>query len=701
MTAIQQIRYDTDYGHPHPLGAVPDENGVNFSIFSERATDVVLLLFDEHDSLEPFQVIRLDAKCNKIFHFWHVYVKDLKPGAHYAYRIGGPDDLHGTGDRFNMSKILLDPYSRGNTNTLWNRGAACTIEDNIHQSMRSIVVDTRDYDWEGDKPLNRKMKDTIIYEMHVGGFTKSPTAGVAHPSTYAGIIEKIPYLKELGITAVELLPVMDFDDKEILRLSPIDGTPLVNYWGYSTVGFFAPHNGFCVSPEDGLHIAEFQDMVKALHKAGIEVILDIVFNHTTEGNHEGPVISFKGIDNSTYYHLVPEAKCYYMDYSGCGNTVKANHPIVEKFIVDSLEFWVKEMHVDGFRFDEAVILCRDEMTGRPMIRPPVIWNIELSEALADTKVIAEAWDAAGLYEVGFFPGYRWGEWNGKYRDHIRKFIKGDAGEISGVATVMAGSADIFEASGELPINSINFVACHDGFTLNDLVSYNEKHNEANGEGNRDGIDENLSWNCGVEGPTDDPNIMALRHRQIKNFFATLMLSVGVPMFCAGDEICRTQQGNNNAYCQDNALNWFNWEEVEPNKEMFRFFQKMIAVRKSYGTLRRDRFFSGEANERGIKDITWHGCAMNSPEWNDPECRVLAYTMGGFDGEPDFHVMMNMHWEPQSFDVPPLQGRGWARIVDTALPSPEDIVDAVDASEVVGNYLVTEHSITVLISQAKI
>src|SRR3569833_2276582 len=438
--------YEVAQGDPHPLGALPDAGGVNFSLFAERATAVQLLLFDDHDSPQPIQVIDLDVNVIKTFHFWHVYVKGLKPGMHYAYRVDGYTDLHGMGDRYNRNKVLIDPYARGNTNDLWDRGAACGTNDNLVTSMRSVVIDTKGYDWEGDKPLNIPMSSSVIYEMHVGGFTKSKTSKVKNPGTYSGIDEKIPYLKELGVTAVELLPVFDFDEKEVLRLSPIDGTPLMNYWGYSTVSFFAPHSAFCVKPEEGAHLNEFRDMVQALHKAGIEVILDVVFNHTTEGNHDGPTINFKGIDNAVYYHLVSSDKQYYMDYSGCGNTVKANHPIVEKFIIDCLEYWVDEMHIDGFRFDEAVILARDE-NGAPTLHPPVIWNIELSETLARTKVIAEAWDAAGLYEIGFFPGYRWAEWNGKYRDAVRRFVKGVLGFFGVVARRIGGSADIFQRNG--------------------------------------------------------------------------------------------------------------------------------------------------------------------------------------------------------------------------------------------------------------
>ena len=670
-------------GHPHPLGSVPDAHGVNFSVFTDHASSVELLLFNEHDDPEPLYTIQLDPARNRTFQFWHVYIRGIRPGIHYAYRVDGYSDTRVSGNRFNRNKVLIDPYARGNTDVLWDRVKACGPEDNLATSMRSVVIDISHYDWEGDQPLNRPMNETIIYEMHVRGFTKSPTSHCRHPGTFAGVIEKIPYLKDLGITAVELLPVFDFDQKEIKGFNPLNGQPLVNYWGYDPISFFAPENSYCVSAEAGSHITEFRDMVKALHRAGIEVILDVVFNHTSEGDHRGPTINLRGFANSCYYLLSRQNKEYYMNYSGCGNTIYGNHPITEKLILDALLFWVKEMHVDGFRFDEAVILCRDE-NGTPMVNPPVVWQIELEDELIHTKVIAEAWDAAGLYEVGFFPGYRWGEWNGRYRDIIRRFVKGDMGYVEGkalvgrVADVIAGSADIFEASGELPINSVNFVTAHDGFTLNDLVSYNYKHNEANGEYNQDGNDTNFSWNCGVEGETDDPEIERLRTRQCKNFMTILMLSQGVPMFVAGDEVRRTQRGNNNAYCQDNELSWFDWTLVEKHRELLRFCRRIIAFRRSNPLLQRVRFFNGQINKRNLADISWHGASLYSPGWNDPSSRVLSFTLGGFpeEGEEDvdIHVMINMEWEDLEFDIPAFIERKWYRVVDTFQASPDDIAE---------------------------
>jgi glycogen operon protein len=521
---------------------------------------------------------------------------------------------------------------------------------------------------------------------------------VAQPGTFAGVIEKIPYLKELGVTAIELLPVMEFDEKEILKVMD-DGTELTNYWGYSTLGFFAPDSNYCVSPELGTHINEFRDMVKALHKEGIEVIMDVVFNHTNEGNHQGPTISFKGFDNKVYYYLVDGQNQYYMDYSGCGNTMNCNHPIVDKFVVDCLEFWVRELHVDGFRFDEGSILSRDE-TGAPIKHPPLLWNIELSEVLADTKIIAEAWDAAGLYQIGAFPGHRWSEWNGKYRDAIRRFVKGDPGIISEVATRIAGSADIYQPRGRVPKNSINFVDCHDGFTLNDLVSYNEKHNEANGEGNRDGIDENLSWNCGAEGPTSDERIEQLREQQIRNFFTILMLSQGVPMFLMGDEIRRTQTGNNNAYCQNSPISWMDWTRAEIYSDLRTFVQTLISFRKKHAALRRSSYFDGTVNERGLKDLSWHGNRLFQPGWGDSTARVLAFSLAGFDGDDDLHVMMNMYWDAVAFELPSVEGRAWHRAVDTSQSGLGNLVLDGDSAACNGEYLVAGRTIVVMVSKNK-
>lgn len=646
---------------------------------------------------------------NKTFHFWHVYVRGMNPGMHYAYRIGGKFDPS-RGYRFDGEKVLIDPYSKGNNKTLWDRGKACVPGDNMATSMRSVVIDHSDYDWEDDhhvilKAMNKtpklsempraknmppELNETILYELHIGGFTRSDTSEVNNPGTFSGVIEKIPYLKALGITAVELLPVFDFDDTE-----GSDGRK--NYWGYDPISFFSPHSSYCVNPEYGEHTKEFRDLIKAFHKEGIAVVLDVVFNHTSEGDHRGPLFSFKGIDNDIYYHLEPDRQ-YYSNYSGCGNTVNCNHPITQKMIVDCLKYWVEEMHVDGFRFDEGSILSRGT-DGNVMEYPPVIWQIELDDALGYTKVIAEAWDAAALNQVGYFPGYRWAEWNGYYRDDIRRFVKGDSGLVGRVASRIAGSSDLYQSKSRLPINSVNFIACHDGFTLNDLVSYNYKHNEANGENNRDGNDNNLSWNCGVEGETNDMNVETLREHQIKNFASILMLSLGVPMISMGDEVRRTQKGNNNAYCQDNEIGWFDWDLAEKNSHMFRFWKLMIDFRKRHPTLLRPHYFTGAENERGLKDIDWHGCKLHSPGWDDPFSRALAFTIGESGAEEDIHVMMNMYWEPLEFEIPEIKTRNWYRAVDTILPAPQDIAEKGEEVRINGNkYLVSGRSVVVLVSK---
>jgi isoamylase len=536
-------------GRSSPLGATVLPGGANFSVFAKNASGVELLLFDREDDGQPVRVITIDPAANRTYHYWHVFVPGVQPGQLYGYRVHGPFDP-ASGMRFDRAKLLLDPYGRGVVvPSNYSRDAACQEGDNAATAMKSVVVDPHAYDWEGDILLCRPSSRTIIYEMHVRGFTRHPTSGVSEPTrgTYAGLIEKIPYLQQLGITAVELLPVFQFDAQ--------DAPPgRVNYWGYAPVSFFAPHQGYSSRQDPLAPVNEFRDMVKALHRAGIEVILDVVFNHTAEGDHDGPTLSFRGLDNSTYY-ILEQDRSRYANYSGTGNTLNANHPIVRRLIVDSLRYWVDEMHVDGFRFDLASILDRDE-SGNLLSAPPVLWDIESDPALAGTKLIAEAWDAAGLYQVGSFIGDSWKEWNGRFRDDVRSFFRGDEGTVASLADRLLGSPQIYGHKEREAEESVNFVTCHDGFTLNDLVSYNQKHNEANGEDNRDGANDNRSCNWGIEGPTDDPVIEKLRNRQVKNFFTMTMLSLGLPMILMGDEVRRTQQGNNNAYCQDNETSWF-------------------------------------------------------------------------------------------------------------------------------------------------
>ncbi len=667
--------YTAKPGFRYPPGARPDAHGVNFSVFSRDATQAQLLLYARADSPEPFQIIQLDPATNQTFLAWHVYVEALPLGTWYAWRMQGPNDTLESGLRFDKDKNLLDPWARVVSQVLWDRQAACRPGDNGRTSMRAMLVG-RGYDWEGDRPLNVLTENAVIYELHVGGFTRHGSSGVAHPGTYAGLVEKIPYLQELGITHVELMPVMAFDAQDVPKATADKG--LENYWGYSTHSFFSPHPGYCISPEQGTHLQEFRDLVKALHRAGIGVIMDVVFNHTAEGPAEGPTINFKGMGNSVFYHLDREDKRVYLDFTGCGNTVNCNHPLVSMFIIGCLEYWVRDMHVDGFRFDLASALARGE-DGQPLYNAPVLWGIELSDQLARTRLIAEAWDAAGLYQVGSFPGYRWAEWNGRYRDVIRRFLRGDKGLIGELATRLGGSSDLYKPQGRLPINSVNYVTCHDGFTLNDLVSYNEKHNQANGEDNLDGSNDNLSCNYGVEGETEDPAVLRLRRRQAKNAIALLLLSQGVPMLLAGDEVLRTQRGNNNGYCQANELSWFDWTLTRQNADMLRFVRCMIALRRRHPILMRRRFLTGEpVGERGIPDLSWHGARLDAPPWDDPEAQVLAFTLAATaEGEADLHVLLNMSEASVEMELPDIPGRTWQRALDTWLPSPTDILPPED------------------------
>jgi isoamylase len=664
--------FDTQPGMRYPPGASWRAEGTNFSIFSRHATSVELLLYDRADSPTPLQVVKLDPSLNRTFFFWHVYVVGLPKGIHYTWRVDGPGDTRSTGFRFDRRRELLDPRARAVADRLWNRRTSSRDDLVAWPAMRAMVIEDR-YDWEGDQPINHVNENMIIYEMHVGGFTRHPSADVAHPGTFAGIIDKIPYLKALGVTDVELLPVMAFDEQDVQDGVAAQG--LKNYWGYSTHSFFCPHPGYCVSPEKGTNLNEFRDMVKSLHREGIGVILDVVFNHTAEAGAIGPVINFKGFANETVYHLDPLDRSVYRDYTGCGNTVNCNHPIVTAFILECLVFWASEMHVDGFRFDLASVLGRGE-DGNPLYHAPLLWSIEFSPPLDRVKVIAEAWDAAGLYQVGDFPGFRWAEWNGRYRDVIRRFVRGDRGLIGEVATRICGSSDLYENNGRFPGNSINFITCHDGFTLYDLVRYNEKHNEANGEGNTDGTNDNLSWNCGVEGDTDDPQILELRKRQAKNFIAILLLSQGVPLLLAGDEVLRTQGGNNNAYCQDNDLSWFDWTLTETSRDMLLFVSGMIAFRKRHPCLMQTRFLTGKKSvNKGMADVTWHGARLRDPQWENRDTQILGFTLSATaPGEEDVHVVMNMSADSVFAELPSVEGRQWFRAVDTAQPSPADIVE---------------------------
>jgi isoamylase len=677
-------------GRSSPLGATVTDGGVNFSLFSRSATGVELLLFDREDDARPARVIPVDPSTSRTYHYWHVFVPGVQPGQIYGYRVAGPFDP-ASGMRFDPAKVLLDPYGRSvAVPKNYSRAAAEVEGDNTQTAMKSVVVDPQTYDWEGDVPLKLPSSRTIIYEMHVRGFTRHPSSGVAEKTrgTFAGLIEKISYLQQLGITAVELLPVFQFD--------PQDCPPgRVNYWGYAPVSFFAPHQAYSSRRDPLGPVDEFRDMVKALHQAGIEVILDVVFNHTAEGNHQGPTLSFRGLANSAYYILEPD-RSRYANYSGTGNTLNANHPIVRRLIIDSLRYWVEEMHVDGFRFDLASILARDA-SGHVMPHPPVLWDIESDPVLAGTKLIAEAWDAAGLYQVGSFIGDSWKEWNGRFRDDVRSFFRGEESSVSRLADRLVGSPEIYGHKEREAEQSINFVTCHDGFTLNDLVSYSQKHNEANGEDNRDGMDDNRSWNCGVEGATNDPVVEKLRTLQVKNFLTVTMLSLGVPMILMGDEVRHTQHGNNNAYCQDNETSWFDWTLLAKHADVHRFLTLLIARR-----LQRDieherlRVSLNQLIQEANK--AWHGVKLNQPDWSAGS-HSLAFTAEIRRQKLRIHLILNAYWEPLDFELPSAregEGKPWRRWIDTALESPHDIVPWQEAVPIANQtYRAAARSVVVL------
>lgn len=681
-------------GLSFPLGATAVEGGVNFSVFTKQSSRVELLLFDRPEAMHPMRVIELDARTHRTYHYSHVFVPGIGAGQIYAYRVTGPFDPT-QGLRFDPAKGLLDPYGRAVVlPNGYSRHLAGQYGNTDAIPMKSVVVDPDRYDWEGDAPLRRPFSTTVIYEVHVSGFTRHPNSGIPAElqGTYAGMIGKIPYLRDLGVTAVELLPVFQFD--------PQDCPPgLVNYWGYSPVSFFAPHAGYSSRKDPLGAVDEFRDLVKALHRAEIEVILDVVYNHTAEGDAEGPTLSFRGLANEVYY-ILDDDRARYANYSGTGNTLNANQPIVRRMILDSLRYWVAEMHVDGFRFDLASILARDE-TGQPLKNPPVLWDVESDPTLAGTKLIAEPWDAAGLYQVGSFIGDSWKEWNGRFRDDVRRFVKGDRGTVHLLAQRILGSPDIFGQQEREPEQSINFVTCHDGFTLNDLVSYNSKRNEANGEQDRDGLDANLSWNCGAEGPSDDPDITRLRRRQMNNFAFIMLMSVGTPMLLMGDEMCRTQRGNNNAYCQDNEVAWLDWSLLGQNHEFHRFVRTLIAHRRRLlGVGSEDNFQLSLNQLLRQAEIDWHGVRLGAADWSY-ESHGIACTLraGSRDRPLWLHLMFKAYWEPLDFELPhaPVSMMaGWRRWVDTARASPEDIVEIEAAPCVTGTrYRVAARSVAAL------
>jgi len=680
-------------GNTSPLGATVTPGGVNFSVFARDCTGVELLLFDQADDANASRTITLDPKRNRTYHYWHIFVPGIGAGQLYGFRVAGPFEPQ-RGRRFDPGKVLIDPYGRAvAVPDGYSRGDACLPGDNAATAMKSVVADPRGYDWEGDLPLKRPYSSTVIYEMHVAGFTKHPSSGVADNKrgTYAGLIEKIPYLKDLGITAVELLPIFQFDPHD----APLG---LRNFWGYSPISFFAPHAAFSSRKGPLGPLDEFRDMVKALHRAGLEVILDVVYNHTSEGDHRGPTFCYRGFANDVYYSLAPDGS--YINHTGCGNTLNANHHVVRRMIIDSLHYWVKEMHVDGFRFDLASILSRDGQ-GRPLKNPPILWDIESDPALAGIKLIAEAWDAGGLYQVGSFIGDSWKEWNGEFRDDVRSFLKGDEGVISRFAARLLASPDIYGHQEREPEQSINFVTCHDGFTLNDLVSYSQKHNDANCEANRDGSDANLSWNCGIEGVTDNPAIEELRNRQVKNFMAVTLLALGTPMILMGDEVRRTQLGNNNAYCQDNKIGWFDWSKLESHQDMHRFTKELIKVRLMHNDTLAEELTLSQL--LGQARLEWHGVHLGSPDWSH-ESHSIALSAWNGTKRMVFHYMVNAYWEPLMFKLPSpdkLPGGTWHRWIDTSLASPEDIVSWDDMPIVVADsYMLPARTLVVLIAKAR-
>jgi len=675
-------------GQSFPVGTTVYQHGVNFCLFTKNAGAVELLLFDTPSDPKPSCAIQFDPRQNRTFYYWHMFLPGIQPGQIYAYRVHGPFAPE-RGFRFDGEKVLLDPYARAVVmGPDYDREAAIRPGDNLAHSLRSVVVETQSYDWEGDLPLHRPYSETVIYEMHVAGFTRHPSSGLPENlrGTYAGLTQKIPYLQSLGITAVEMLPVQHFD--------PTDAPNQANYWGYSPIAFFAPHSLYSSNRDPLGPVNEFRDMVKALHKAGIEVILDVVFNHTAEADHQGPTLSFRGIENRAYYILAGNQESY-EDYSGCGNSINGNHSIVRRMIVDCLRYWVSEMHVDGFRFDLASVLARDT-AGIPLKDPPLLWEIESDPILSGTKIIAEAWDAVGLYQVGNFIGDRWAEWNGPFRDDVRRFIKSDAGLVSTIATRIAASPDLYRQSDREPNRSINFITCHDGFTLNDLVSYNNKHNEGNGKNNTDGTDSNYSWNCGAEGPSDDPAIELLRQRQIRNLLMALFTSQGTPMLLMGDEIRRTQHGNNNAYCQNNPISWFDWDQVKCEQGLFRFTAELIRFTQSHQIFREERFWV--LPNGGEPRITWHGPRLHQPDWGR-DSHTIAFTLNHPVSGDRIHILFNAFWDPLDFELPPLgKNEMWRRIVDTSLPSPQDFCKLPDAPAVTtGKYRAQARSSVLLIA----
>jgi len=655
---------ELQFTHLLPYGALLHDRGVQFVVFSRSATAMRLLLYDDVNDTEPSEVIYFDRDTDRWGDVWSVFVPGIGAGQLYHLQADGPYDPE-RGQWFDGEARLIDPYTKALA------GHFQPTHDGILRPPKCVVVDDY-FDWQGDRHLRRELSETIIYETHVRGFTQSPSSRVDCPGTYAGLTEKIPYLKSLGVTAVELMPVHEFP------IHDLNGrvVPRSNYWGYDPLAFFAPHRGYAANEQPGAQVVEFKQMVRALHQAGIEVILDVVFNHTCEGNELGPTLSFKGLENQVYY-MLDNGGSRYRNYSGCGNTINGNHPIVREMIFHCLRHWVHNYHIDGFRFDLASILSRDRK-GNLVPNPPLLEMIGEDPMLADTKIIAEAWDAAGAFQVGSFGELRWAEWNGHYRDDVRRYWRGDAGLLGPLATRVAGSSDLYECSGRQPYHSINFVTSHDGFPLNDLVSYRDKHNEGNGEGNRDGDNNNHSNNYGVEGTTRRKDVQDVRLRQIKNMLATLMLSQGVPMLLSGDECRRTQRGNNNAYCQDNPVSWFNWKLVEKNVDLVRFTQALIKFRRKQPTVRSKRFLRGISSGGKLAELLWFSAVGTAVNWEDDQALVCLLTTPDDQDDPhgdgrDVLLMFNATNAPREFILPQsARDKRWGLLVDTAQSSPRDI-----------------------------
>ena len=668
LCEVQSIRS----GMPFPLGARPRGNGVNFAIFSRHSTGVRLDFFDHHEDSVPARSILLDSARNKTGDIWHVWLEGIKPGQLYGFRFAGPYAPH-RGHRFNPDKLVVDPYATaiasvrgsdflsalGYDPSSPQKDLSFSEADDAAAAPKCVVTHA-DFDWQGDQPLRHSWESTVIYELHVRGYTAHPSAGVSFPGTYRGLVEKIPYLKDLGVTAVELMPVQEFNESQLLRVNPMTGERLKNYWGYDPLCFFAPKASYASVQDAGAQVLEFKEMIRTFHQAGLEVILDVVFNHTVEGNELGPTVSLRGIDNSIYYWL-DDDKRFYRDFTGTGQTINAAHPVVRDLILDALRYWVMEMHVDGFRFDLASVLGRDR-SGHILADAPLLERIAEDPILRDAKLIAEAWDAAGAYQVGSFSDRRWAEWNGRFRDDVRRFWRGDEGMMGALASRICGSSDLYSGSGKGPESSINFVTCHDGFTLNDLVSYSHKHNAANGENDRDGPSENYSANYGVEGTSGDPKVEMARVRQIKNFLLTIAISRGVPMLLGGDESRRSQEGNNNAYCQDNEISWIDWSLLPRNNEVFQFARGVFALRREHAVLRREAFYTEE-------EIRWFNPSGKTPDWFDHRQKCLGCLIRSQD-VADLFLMFNAESETVIFTIPPPHFPcSWRLAADTAESSP--------------------------------